>query len=886
MKRNSNINSKIYLYALLTFWLVIVGSSLSWNIKIAEKGMEQTILNIGRSFFKEIKTARLWNAKHGGVYVPITEETKPNPYLDIPDRDVITSTGLRLTKINPAFMTRQVAEIAKQESNIQYHITSLKPIRPANKADAWESSALFGFESNQNEFFQFIQEAMAYRYMAPLPLKETCLKCHAKQGYKLGDIRGGISVTIPAKTYIDAIKKSKNGLIVIHLIVLALGAGLFYSLTRYRDGQEQKIKQKNKELEKEIIERKQIENSLKESEERFRFLSKAGFEGIIIIEKGIILEANDTFYKLTGYQPSELTNKPVTDLVSPAEKENVTSRMGSGYEQSYETSGLKKDGSTFPVEVHAKSFLYKGRQVRVAAIRDITEQKLAKEVIQKAAIEWSTAMDASEDAIYLLDPNRHLLRANKIFYQLTASTPQTAIGQHIEKIVHPQGEEVPCPVCLAQEAMRDKIITMDSDHPDNPTGRPIEITVKVVRDESGQPISIFMRLHDLTEQKRLEEELFQAHKMEAIGTLAGGIAHDFNNILSAIVGYSEIAKLHIRTDKNATEDIDQVLKASKRATELVQHILTFSRKSDHRLEPLAPHLIIKEALKMLRASLPTTIKIQEDIDTKCGKVLADSTNIHQIIVNLCTNSLHAMENEKGVLSVSLYRKEIGDEEIEGEHGVSSGPFIVLQVSDTGHGMDKETIERIFDPYYTTKEVGKGTGLGLAVIHGIIQDYHGFIRIESESGKGTTFYVHIPVLQQETSTADEVTTDEFLPTGTERILVVDDESIIANLNKTVLEELGYEVTATTQSLDALNKIRTDPDQFDLIITDQTMPNLTGAELAQEILKIKHNMPIILCTGYSSILLEEDALAIGIKKHVKKPLRRKALAEIVRQVMDDN
>ena len=262
MELNLNIKRKIYLYLPVFFWLVIVTSSLIWNIKTTEKDMEQTILHIGRSFFKEIQTTRLWNARHGGVYVPITEETTPNPYLDVPNRDVITSTGLRLTKINPAFMTRQLAEIAKQESNIQYHITSLKPIRPANKAEGWETSALNEFENGKNEFFEFVQEAMVYRYMAPLPTREACLKCHAKQGYTLGEIRGGISVTIPAKVYIDAIKNSKNGLILIHLVALALGIGLYCFLTRCRNEQEQKIKQKNKELEKEIIERKQIEHAL------------------------------------------------------------------------------------------------------------------------------------------------------------------------------------------------------------------------------------------------------------------------------------------------------------------------------------------------------------------------------------------------------------------------------------------------------------------------------------------------------------------------------------------------------------------------------------------------------------------------------------------------
>jgi len=390
---------------------------------------------------------------------------------------------------------------------------------------------------------------------------------------------------------------------------------------------------------------------------------------------------------------------------------------------------------------------------------------------------------------------------------------------------------------------------------------------------------------DITNRKKAEEELFQVHKMEAIGTLAGGIAHDFNNILSAIMGYSEIAKLNIPSDSNAIKDIDQVLKASQRAADLVQQILTFSRKSNHRLEPIAPNLIIKEALKMMRSSLPATINILENIDNECGKIMADPTNIHQILVNLCTNSLHAIEDEKGVISVNLQRKKIRAEEINEESGVSPGPFIVLEVSDTGQGIEQTTIDHIFDPYFTTKEVGKGTGLGLSVVHGIIQDYHGFIRVESEPGKGTTFRVHIPVLQQETPTPDESETDEPLPTGTEHILVVDDESLIANIDKALLEQLGYEVTAITQSHDALEQIRTDPDQFDLIITDQTMPNLTGAELAKEILSIRPDMPIILCTGYSSVFSEEGALAIGIKKYAKKPVDRTTLAKIVRQVLDE-
>ena len=318
---------------------------------------------------------------------------------------------------------------------------------------------------------------------------------------------------------------------------------------------------------------------------------------------------------------------------------------------------------------------------------------------------------------------------------------------------------------------------------------------------------------------------------------------------------------------------------------LVKQILLFSRKAEQKQQPLQPYLIVKEAMKLLRATLPTTISIDERIDTACGVVLADPTNIHQIVMNLCTNAFHAIEKEKGSITVNLCRKELRTEDIVTPN-ISPGSFIELSIQDTGSGMNKKTIEKVFEPYFTTKEVGKGTGLGLAVVHGIVKSLNGFIKVESEPGKGTTFHVYIPAVKEDVITPIDDTEQKDFLGGTERILIVDDESVIVNMNTSMLERLGYMVTGTTSSVDALEKVRNHPDDFDLVITDQSMPNLSGVEMAQEIFKIKPDMPIVLCSGYSAVVTEKDALALGIKRYAIKPVDIKTLSKVVREVLDES
>ena len=403
--------------------------------------------------------------------------------------------------------------------------------------------------------------------------------------------------------------------------------------------------------------------------------------------------------------------------------------------------------------------------------------------------------------------------------------------------------------------------------------------------------SILATLIDVTEQRRaskekktLESKLRQAQKMESIGTLAGGIAHDFNNILSAIMGYSELAREDVDNREDLLYDIDEVIAGANRARNLVKQILTFSRKTEQQFQPVFVQMVIKEALELLRPSLPTTIDIKSDIDQECEEILADPTQIHQVIMNLCTNAYHAMRSSGGVLQLSLTKVFLREEDIVYKMDIRPGFYLKLEVIDTGIGMDKKMQETIFEPYFSTKVKGEGTGLGLAVVHGIVANANGSVLVESEPGKGTTFTIFFPVMETENELILVTELADSLPTGDEHIMVVDDDDVLVNLNKRFLEKLGYKVTGFTSSLEALQVFKETANNFDLLVTDMTMPEMTGAQLSQEILLIKPYFPIILCTGFSELITEEKASQLGILDYIMKPVVQKDLAVSIRRLLD--
>ncbi|MFP3999315.1 MAG: ATP-binding protein, partial [Desulfobacterales bacterium] len=415
--------------------------------------------------------------------------------------------------------------------------------------------------------------------------------------------------------------------------------------------------------------------------------------------------------------------------------------------------------------------------------------------------------------------------------------------------------------------------------------------VKVdTQDEIGRLADAFNELSESLRKRKaenlqLEMQLRQAQKLEALGTLAGGIAHDFNNVLSPIFGYTEMAMEDSKEDDPLYRNLQQVLLAAGRARELVKQILAFSRQSDAQKAPLQIQLVLKEGIKLLRASLPSTIAITEQIDRNCGSVIADPTDIHRIVMNLATNAYHAMREQGGELNVVLEEKTLEEMEIRSlSLDLPAGRYARLGISDTGRGMDEDTLQRIFDPYFTTKPAGEGTGMGLSVVHGIVKGCRGDIRVKSETGKGTLFEIYLPQVEIDAPSESHIC-ELPIPCGTEHVLLVDDEAQVACMLKQMLEQLGYGVTMHTDSLEALDVFAAAPDRFALIITDQTMPYMTGDELAEEAIRLRKDIPVILCTGFSEKISEQKAKNRGIRAFLMKPVLKRKMAVTIREVLNN-
>ncbi|MBW6521075.1 MAG: PAS domain S-box protein [Desulfoarculaceae bacterium] len=573
------------------------------------------------------------------------------------------------------------------------------------------------------------------------------------------------------------------------------------------------------------------------------------------------------------------------DLVHPADRQRVDQTFNDAVSKrtrvNLDHRLLLTDGSEKMVNEQAEIFYGEdGIPLKmIGTIQDITERKL----LEQEHSHLVKAVEQTGDSIIITDKAGDILYVNPAFERITGYSKDEVLGKNPR--ILKSGRQDPSFYQVLWDTLSSGRVWAGHLINKKKNGTLFEeaATIFPILDADGNISSYVSVKLDVTARVELEKQLRQAQKLEAIGTLAGGIAHDFNNILTAILGYGQIVLQALPEGSALRNNQQEVVRASTRAADLVKQILTFSRRSELQLQPLSMQLVVKEALKLLRASIPSTIVFRQDIDQDCGSVLADPTQIHQVVMNLCTNAYHAMRETGGVLSVTLKTVELGPHDPLQNIHLLPGPHVCLEVTDTGHGMEAMVADRIFEPYFTTKETGEGTGLGLSLVHGIIKDIGGTITVTSEVGVGSTFRVHLPRVETKAGT-EESPAAGSIPVGTEHIMIVDDEQTILTLEKILLESLGYSVSSFSTSTEALQAFEAAPQHFDLVLSDVTMPLMNGTQLAKKMLVARPDMPILFCTGFSDLLNEQKAMALGAKGIIGKPILRENLARTIRKILD--
>ncbi len=637
------------------------------------------------------------------------------------------------------------------------------------------------------------------------------------------------------------------------------------------------------EISRDITERKRTQDALRAASAYTRGLLEASLDPLVTISpEGKIMDVNPATELATGVPRSRLIGSDFSDYFTEPERARV------GYRQVFSTGTVRdyalaiRHVSGTVMEVLYNATIYKneaGETVGVfAAARDVTALRVA----EQERLRLATAIEQIADGVAILDLDGRVLSANPAFGSHHSLLLQETVGRTLPEILEVDRWDREMAGKLRESLNSGKVWSW---HLTRRTRegqiRELDLSVSPIRDVTGRPIHAIAVERDMTQEALFQERIRQWQKMEALGTLAGGIAHDFNNILLPILINTELILAGENLDSELARRLSQVHEAAQRGKDMVKQIITFSRQKEQMRLPVEIPPIVRESLKLLRVSIPKNIEISEKIEAGTAMAVADATQIHQILMNLGSNAAYAMRDKGGLLEVGLSEVSL-DEAAAARHvDLRAGPYLRLSVRDTGQGMTPDVMGRVFEPFFTTKKQGEGMGMGLPVVHGIVKSHGGAITVESELGKGTTVTVYLPRVTG-TPQAKEAAPQPF-PRGKERVLFVDDEDIQIRAMTKLLEHLGYRVIGVSDPRKALEVFRRQPASFDLLITDQTMPHMAGIELVQEVLRIRPGLPVVLCTGYSETLNEEEALAAGVGAFVLKPFSVREIAEAIRRVL---
>ena len=510
-----------------------------------------------------------------------------------------------------------------------------------------------------------------------------------------------------------------------------------------------------------------------------------------------------------------------------------------------------------------------------------TNEQLKHEINNRinAEKQYRMLVETMNDGLFLMDKNFLITFANNRFFEILGYPKDKIIGMSMHHFLDVSNQHIFDEQMELHKKDNHTVYELAFTRKDGQK-IPVIVSPSTIIDDEGQFKGGLGVITDMSERKQLEDQLRQSRKMELIGALTGGIAHDFNNILGIIIGNTELALENIPEWDPTHFNLEEIKTAGLRAKNIVRQLFSFARKTNRKLKPIKIVPVIKDALEFLRSTIPAFIEIRQNIQATDETILANPTQINQIMMNLCINASHAMEETGGILEVNIRTLDFGSRNVES--GLEPGRYIKLTISDTGHGIAPEIIDRIFDPYFTNKEVGKGSGMGLAVVHGIVKNHNGVISVDSQAGKGTVFNILFPLVTEKPEVETE-TTEEF-PMGNETILFVDDEKSIVNLMREMFERLGYKVETALTPLYALECFKSNPDHFDLVITDMAMPQMTGVKLSEKLMDIRKDIPIIICTGHSTLFDEEKAKKLGLASFAMKPVKMSELSKIIRKVLD--